>query len=52
MSYIRIRDEQGREKTISYAEYEEYVKPRWKAEMYDRWRKKHENTDGNTKILS
>jgi len=42
MPYIRIRDENGKEKTVPYATFEEEIKPRWKAEMYDRWREKHE----------
>ena len=45
MPYIRIRDENGVEKTVSYAEFEEEIKPRWKAEMYDTWRKRQEKKD-------
>ena len=40
MPYIRIRDKDGKEKTVSYAEFEEEIKPLWKARMYDNWRKK------------
>ncbi len=49
VAYIRIRED-GKEKTVPYDTFEEEIKPRWKAEMYDRWRKKHENTNDNAKV--